>query len=240
MSQTNAILSESHSASVVKAKRKRNRRKKSKTSSQAVDGVPTKANGSSTTSTAASTFDGSVTSESSTQGGIDDAETALLINPPLRPASSQDVLRKSLVLKGFSLDEIDEAVIEMWDKQLPYDEEDAVLAYLEHCDGADGQVNMGTSRDDTKEKCQSEETDDSTNNDPSTEDTLETEEQGEDGEIDDSDSDDEAEAMAPAITMAEKLDMVAGFESLADSIFALSQWVNKAAKPQEVSFVEVI
>lgn len=38
----------------------------------------------------------------------------------------------------------------------------------------------------------------------------------------------------PRLAMAEKLDVVAGFESLTDAIFALTEWVNKAAKPSEV------
>lgn len=237
MSQSDATISEMHSASVVKPKRKRNRKKKSKTALLAVDGVP-KVNESSITSTAASTFDGSVTSESSTQGAIEVTET-MLIDAPLRPVSNQDILRKSLALKGFSLDEIDDAIIEMWDKELPYDDFDAVLAFLERNNGSGVQVLVDTSRDDT-EKNQPEETDDSTNNDPSTEDSTENE-QGENGKINHSDSKHEAEPAAPpAMTIQEKLDMVARYESLSDSIYALSQWISKAAKPQEVSFAKVI
>jgi hypothetical protein len=232
-------MSEAHSASIVKAKRKRNRRKKSKTASNAIDGV-SNVNGSSTTSTAASTFEGSEDSESSTQGAIDDAE-AMLMEPPLRPISNQDILRKSLVLKGFSLDEIDEAVIEMWDKELHYDEYDAVLAYLERSDG--GVEVMANAFKDEAMKYEGEETEDSTNNEHSTEDTIDGEEldivlgqQRGGDEIDDSDSEGEAEPATPAMTMSEKLDLVAGFESLTDSIFALSQWINKAAKSHEVSY----
>lgn len=74
-------------------------------------------------------------------------------------------------------------------------------------------------------------------------DTIEEEEEDDSEEEDDDDeseyeSDDEYEDQAPAappITMAEKLDIVAGFENLTDAIFALTQWVNKAAKLEDVS-----
>ena len=41
------------------------------------------------------------------------------------------------------------------------------------------------------------------------------------------------------MTMIEKLDMVADFENLNDAVFALTEWVSKAAKPQEVRFVAI-
>jgi len=58
-------------------------------------------------------------------------------------------------------------------------------------------------------------------------------------DVDDHDEDEDEEeeesqqAKSPT-TMTAKLDMVAGFENLTDAIFALTQWVNKAAKLEEI------
>eukprot|EP00751_Fragilariopsis_kerguelensis_P034390 CAMPEP_0170968950 /NCGR_PEP_ID=MMETSP0735-20130129/43647_1 /TAXON_ID=186038 /ORGANISM="Fragilariopsis kerguelensis, Strain L26-C5" /LENGTH=837 /DNA_ID=CAMNT_0011388245 /DNA_START=32 /DNA_END=2547 /DNA_ORIENTATION=+ len=56
-------------------------------------------------------------------------------------------------------------------------------------------------------------------------------------DVDDHDEDEEEEESQQAkspTTMTAKLDMVAGFENLTDAIFALTQWVNKAAKLEEI------
>ena len=41
------------------------------------------------------------------------------------------------------------------------------------------------------------------------------------------------------LSIAEKLDIVADFDNLPDAIFALTEWINKAAKPNEVSQIEI-
>lgn len=69
-------------------------------------------------------------------------------------------------------------------------------------------------------------------------DTIEKEEEGPDDddeyEYESVDEYEDESPAAPPATMAEKLDIVAGFENLTDAIFALTQWVNKAAKLEDV------
>ena len=43
------------------------------------------------------------------------------------------------------------------------------------------------------------------------------------------------EQSAASMTMASKLEMVATFENLSDAIFAMTEWIIKAAKPHEVN-----
>jgi hypothetical protein len=127
------------------------------------------------------------------------------------------VLREKLISKGFTGAEVDKAMEEMWDKGHAYDEYDAVLKYLKSVGKAEEEE-----ADSKKEETKAQD--------------------GEkDGGVEES-KEVEAEAVAkeeakpaPPMTMAAKLDMVAGFENMTDAIFALTEWVSKAAKPREVS-----
>jgi hypothetical protein len=133
------------------------------------------------------------------------------------------VLRNNILADGFTGDQVDQAMEEMWNKSLAYDEYDAVLKYLK----------SGGKKDVVKKEDQ--------------EGKPQTEEEGGGTEVSKEEEEEETadnEPAAPAkratpppaqMTMAEKLDMVAGFENMTDAVFALTEWVNKAAKPHEVS-----
>lgn len=237
-------MSETLSANIVKPKRRRNRKKKSKAGK--ADGSDGATVNGSTSSTAENTYDQSETSEVLTQDAIDETER-MMVGLTSLAVSNQDILRKSLVSMGFTVEEIDEAVMEMWDKELPYDEYEAVLKYLESSVyGGEMEVKVNVSQDITVETDEGEDTEDSTNTDQAADSLeygeLENEDiavvhPGRQQETVEEDSDDEGDSTptAPALTMADKLDMVAGFENLTDSIFALTQWVNNAARSDEVS-----
>ena len=138
-------------------------------------------------------------------------------------------LRHDLLSRGFDVSEIDTAMEEMWNNNLPYDEFNAVLKYLE---------TGGNEKTDTKEAATEkiEDPENVSNNDDnsksngvgnsSVQESLREEEKLESKEI--------PKPFVP-LTMTSKLDMVAGYENLSDAIFALTEWVMKAAKPNEVS-----
>jgi hypothetical protein len=126
--------------------------------------------------------------------------------------------------------DIVQAVESMWDKNLPYDEYDAVLKFLKH--GADeeegGVVHNGENKED--------------HGDQGTVQTFTSEDGAAEVEstahsAGDASSADLSAASAPKpkakLSMAEKLDMVAGAHNVTDSIFALTQWINKVATPHE-------
>lgn len=149
------------------------------------------------------------------------------------------VLRNDINSQGYSFDEIDKAMEEMWDKGLSYDEVDAVLKYLKTGGGGatgteadSGGGGGGGTADEYDEKEEDDEmgtraTDDSTKYSEGENDGVE-EEKSCGGEQDN--------ATKPApMTMIQKLDMVADFENMTDAVFALTEWVNKAAKPKDVS-----
>jgi hypothetical protein len=151
----------------------------------------------------------------------------------------QEVLRQSLLSKGFTANEIDLAMEEMWDKGLPYDEYDAVLKYLQRSDddGKNNQQDCGNKE--TKQRKVDG------NEGQRTTQTVDTEEDAtRDGAESASESSSTPAAtsakaqkppVAPKTSLAAKLEIVAGAENLTDAIFALTQWINKAAKPNEVS-----
>jgi hypothetical protein len=148
-------------------------------------------------------------------------------------------IRANVVAKGFSGEEVDTALEEMWNKQLAYDEYDAVLQYLEKSRARGGQgQNDGPKR--------------------KVEDTMAStsparwgggpEDKGQEAVPDGDDAEDTGnkwniaqnvqttvENPLELTTMGSKLDAVAGFENLTDAAFALTEWVIKAAKPCEVS-----
>ena len=134
------------------------------------------------------------------------------------------ILRNKLQKEGFTSDEIDKAMEEMWDKNLAYDEFEAVLKYLKtggKDDENDKEDKKSEEKESTKTKPQQ------TNKEESVEETKE--------EVEASES--VAAKPPPPMTMTARLDMVAGFDNMTDAIFALTEWVNKAAKPNEVSLI---
>ncbi len=135
------------------------------------------------------------------------------------------ILRDRLMAAGFSVHQIDRAMEEMWDKNLAYDEFDAVLKYLKR------------EKDEKKEEHKEEAIRPSSNEKDEVksitpvvvgsgkEETKEIEET----------EDKPTMKSAPPMTMEQKLETVAGFENLTDATFALTEWINKAAKPRDVS-----
>lgn len=133
------------------------------------------------------------------------------------------VLRNDLMAQGFSGEDVDKAMDEMWNKELPYDEYESVLKYLKLGEKAFAKTNAGaTSRDKTATSSTA---------------AAEKGPNGMGGGVEESKDDsheDAVQARAPSMSMAQKLDMVAGNENFVDAAFALTEWVNKAAKPHEV------
>jgi hypothetical protein len=142
-------------------------------------------------------------------------------------------LRNSLLAKGFKDKQIDQAMEEMWNKELAYDEYGAVLKYLnsggkEEQKQANGSASATTTTK-TKDKKKPAENGHREGGVQESKET-EAEEKPPKSEVGSNKSSGSA-----AKTMAAKLDMVAGFENMTDAIFALTEWVNQVAKPHEVS-----
>ena len=156
-------------------------------------------------------------------------------------------LRKDLMAQGFSAAQIDTAMDEMWDQNMPYDEYEQVYKYLKEGrkkpESSNG-VSTPTRPKPTVQKI-------TENNDNDVDETKEGEK-------------DVPKSFAPLTpsqvvvsnkstptptptkttsspkranlnSMAARLDMVAGFDDLADAIFAMTKWIIQAAKPKDVS-----
>ena len=108
-------MSEEDPQVMSKSKKKRLRKKKSKSK-----------NGN---ESVASSNESIISEKQQLQQGLT-AATGKLLTP-------QEALRQSLLSKGFTANEIDLAMEEMWDKGLPYDEYDSVMKYLERSDDDD-------------------------------------------------------------------------------------------------------
>lgn len=141
-------------------------------------------------------------------------------------------LRTRLMGEGFSAAQIDAAMDEMWNSNLPYDEYDQVYKYLK-----EGGVVESKSQSTRRTTTTTTFTDDD-------DDVGETNEEV--GESKSSTSTKLAKRSAKTNTphqpkkdpnsMASRLDLVAGFENLSDAIFAMTEWIVRAAKPNDVSF----
>lgn len=132
------------------------------------------------------------------------------------------ILRNRLMADGFSARQIDRAMEEMWDKNLEYDEYEAVLKYLKGEKGdsnkdepkqGGGKSSGAVPSEPKKEKAvpKAVEPEDTT---PAPTRNLKT---------------------SPPASLEQRLETVAGFENMTDAIFALTEWVSKAAKPRDVS-----
>ncbi|KAL3913251.1 MAG: hypothetical protein SGARI_000749, partial [Bacillariaceae sp.] len=158
--------------------------------------------------------------------------------------------RQALMEEGFSPQDILQAVETMWDKNLAYDEYDAVLGFLKYSgDNENSSFEEGyeISLTDGGDKAD-------LSGDQGTVLTVFSEDIGGDVESstghsagDASLTDLEGGSPSPSpskpvvkLSMAEKLDMVASAENVTDSIFALTQWINKVANKQEVRTTDLI
>ena len=140
------------------------------------------------------------------------------------------VLRNRLVAEGFSVAQVDQAMEEMWDKNLVYDDFQTVLAYLnsEKAGLNDDESKGTTTGGEASEK--KDELDSKTSVGPASvkkaeQDTVEPTALEKAKSI----------KAAPTMTLEQRLETVSNFENLTDAIFALTEWINKAAKPREVS-----
>jgi len=169
--------------------------------------------------------------DKSTGSSADDSSHQTVEQKPVIPGAAaaaskmnpHDILRNRIMAEGFSARQVDRAMEEMWDKNLAYDEYDAVFKYLKG------------EKDEKKEK---------TSSSPSSvhREVGDTATATGDGVEEDEDEVEPEEAPAkaaskasPPMSMEQRLEMVASFENMTDAIFALTEWVSKAAKPQDVS-----
>jgi hypothetical protein len=134
-------------------------------------------------------------------------------------------LRNGLLSEGFSTAQIDNAMDEMWNNDLAYDEFDAVLKYLK----SGGKV-KSSGVEESKEPEDEPHNGNTVKPDMVKGNSRTKEEPNKTKPVTKKPS----KPGAPT-TMATKLDMVAGFEYLSDAIFAMTEWIIKAAKPHEVS-----
>jgi hypothetical protein len=160
------------------------------------------------------------------------------------------LLRSKLLSNGFSSDKIDVAMEEMWDQQLAYDEYDAVLQFLQsehnHENGIASPSSNTTKVSATLSENHSHnynyDYNGNGNNDHTGSGVEESKQmENSDQHLDAGELPVDAAAVAAAapvkpaaMTMADKLDMVANSENLTDAAFALSEWISKVAKPHEV------
>ena len=182
-------------------------------------------------------------------------------------STPQDVLRQRLIEKdGYEATQIEQAMEEMWERGMPFDEYESVICYLQSgyaptlCGAATASTTStsGLSISMTTEEEEVDLASHSQNESFSLEESVEKEEGPTtnialNGDIptvikeNDCEKDEEEpkepqqesnleeyieEPTRP--TMATKLDTVASFEILTDAIFALTQWVKKAASKEEV------
>ena len=149
--------------------------------------------------------------------------------PSTIPMNPHSVLRNRLVGEGFSVSQVDQAMEEMWDKNLVYDDFQTVLAYLkgekngsqdEESKGTNGREEATGKKDKIEDKSAGP-----TIVKKAKQDTLEPMAAEKDKPI----------KAVPPMSLEQRLDTVSNFENLTDAIFALTEWISKAAKPRDVS-----
>jgi hypothetical protein len=218
-----ATMSEEH-PEIIQAKRKRNRRKKKKNTKAAL----------------ANDDDDNLSVASSNSDASFQATTKTSQPSTSRPAPTiltpQESLRQSLIADGFSSNDVDQAMETMWDKGLAYDEYDAVKKFLETggvVEDEDDDVHSANEETDPGDQgtVQTASTDDAAGEGESVSNSASLQD-GDDDATTESTSKPSSSFHKPS--MAAKLDMVARADKVTDAIFALTQWITKAAKPHEV------
>lgn len=171
---------------------------------------------------------------------------------PLNPHAK---LRHDLLSLGYSVEEIDNGMEEMWNLGMKYDELEAATSFLEDKrelwanevnvqattvvsedvaatavaeDGDEVVVSEDLVLEDEKEEVVTVEKDEDLSASQPDETTATPEDVNEEGS-----GEAESEAV-PAMDLISKLEVVSDFENLQDALFALSEWVNKAAKSDEL------
>jgi hypothetical protein len=167
-----------------------------------------------------------------TKNGPKEEQAQVVVKEPQNALNPAILLRNKLIEKeGFDESQIDKAMEEMWDQQLPYDVYESVLQYLKS--GAASALAQAAPLQAPKAKATLVK---EVAPPPAPEPEFEEEKESgveESKEIEESNSSDSQ----PQISMASKLDMVAGFENFTDGAFALTEWVSKVAKPHEVRII---
>lgn len=188
-------------------------------------------------------------------------------------STPQEVLRRRLIENdGYEASQVEQAMEEMWDKGLSFDEYESVILYLQSGDGKTlcGSATASTASNSVlsvstivceehmaeisshclKERLEEPEGRETVEIVDTSEgifvlqdDCEEKKAEEEQQQIEEASADKENEketadkAEAPVrktVTMAMKLDTVASFENLTDAIYALTEWVKKAASKEEV------
>eukprot|EP00538_Stauroneis_constricta_P006257 CAMPEP_0119546708 /NCGR_PEP_ID=MMETSP1352-20130426/1009_1 /TAXON_ID=265584 /ORGANISM="Stauroneis constricta, Strain CCMP1120" /LENGTH=768 /DNA_ID=CAMNT_0007591433 /DNA_START=81 /DNA_END=2387 /DNA_ORIENTATION=+ len=148
------------------------------------------------------------------------------------------IMRNGLIAQGFTGAQVDKAIDELWTANKAYDEHDTVLAHLKGggdasaakaepaAQSANADSDAGAAASGSAKAAPAAAVASAATKEPT-----------------------QAEAPAPVAatskmatpvsnappnSIAARLDLVAGFESLADAAFALTEWVNKAAKTHEL------
>ena len=159
----------------------------------------------------------------------------------------QTQLRQTLINEGFAERDIDGALGKMWDRQLPYDDCNAVRDFLreENVDGfvkgqcpPEEETKTTSTADSTSGTTTNPSDRDDENRPPSTESEANAERQSLGSAKDNRTKDDSQQkpkkSIGHSLDIASKLELVADYENLTDAAFALSEWVAKAADAAEV------
>jgi len=144
-------------------------------------------------------------------------------------------LRNDLLSLGYTQIEIDKGMEEMWNLGMKYDELDSVTMFLENKrhvvqdveedvvvvenikDEGDGVIEEVSEKDEVLSA-------DTSNNTPAATTSV----------AEDDNEDVAASTPEQTMDLISKLEVVSDFENLQDALFALSEWVNKAAKSHEL------
>ena len=175
-------------------------------------------------------------------------------------------LRNSLLKQGFTAEQIDDAIEEMWEMDLQIDDMSQVMKYLDSKSNKTSPIQVQVQQlDDEPMAVASTSTtaglEKDTQEETKTFSTAETtSHNGSGGDVtyDDSKYEEEPQqllepraalsvqltttnarhkAATPPLDIASKLDLVADYENLTDAAFALSEWISQAADTEEVGFV---
>jgi len=186
-------------------------------------------------------------------------------------STPQEVIRRRLIENdGYEASQVEQAMEEMWDKGLSFDEYESVVRYLRSGDGkalygaatastasnsvlsvstndaeeymaeiSSHSLNESLEGPEEKENLDIDDTSEDIRfaQDDSLQDNCEEKNEEEiEEEAVEEENEKELEEEAPVrkpVTMAMKLDTVALFENLTDAIYALTEWVKKAARKEE-------
>jgi len=174
-------------------------------------------------------------------------------------STPQEILRRKLIESdGYEGSQIDQAMEEMWEKGMAYDEYESVINYLQvgvcgttASTASNSVISVSTKAEEGNEEADTTETQnrafrllETTHNGEDTK-VLATKKSDDGGTQIENDDEEECDSVieestesstnpSPSTSIMKKLDIVAGFENLTDAIFALTQWVEQAASDEEI------